>query len=187
MRLRARAVSSCLITLAAAATLGSTLVAPASAVTTAPSTGAPALRTASASAAVGAEDRASRAAARAALMRAAAVRLGKSKVGHAQYVAGGSGPHSFDCSGFTSWVWRRSGKAIPRSSYGQYSGLKKISRSQARPGDLVFFFGLGSHHVGLYIGGGKMVHAANPERDVLISNIDGPWYRERLSGFRRVV
>jgi hypothetical protein len=73
-------------------------------------------------------------------------------------------------------VWRRSGKAIPRSSYGQYSGLKKISRSQARPGDLVFFFGLGAHHVGLYIGGGRMVHAANPARDVLISNIDGPWY-----------
>jgi cell wall-associated NlpC family hydrolase len=59
--------------------------------------------------------------------------------------------------------------------------------SEIQPGDLVFYFGGGAHHVGMYIGGGKMVHAANPTDDVEISDFLGPWYRERFSGVGRVI
>ncbi len=130
---------------------------------------------------------ASRYAARAALMRAKAATIGKKKAYHASYVAGASGPNSFDCSGFTSWVWRQAGHSIPRTSYGQFAALKRISKAQAKPGDLVFFFRGGVHHVGLYLGHGRMVHAANPRSDVLISSISGAWYGQHFSGFRRVV
>jgi cell wall-associated NlpC family hydrolase len=130
---------------------------------------------------------ASRYAARAAMMRASAATIGKKKAYRASYVAGAAGPNAFDCSGFTSWVWKQAGHSIPRTSYGQYAALKHISRSAAKPGDLVFFFRGGVHHVGLYLGHGRMVHAANPRSDVLISSIDGPWYGEHFSGFRRVV
>jgi cell wall-associated NlpC family hydrolase len=61
-----------------------------------------------------------------------------------------------------------------------------VPLSDARPGDLVFYFGRGAHHVGLYIGNGKMVHAANPRSGVRIDNVLGPWYAQRFSGIGRV-
>ena len=185
MRRRTRSVVAG--ALATAGLLTVTLVAPVAA-TAAPAAG---VRGASISAEdtsrAAAASRASRQASAAAAMRAKAVAIGKRKAGRASYAAGHAGPNAFDCSGFTSWVWKQAGRTIPRSSFGQYAGLKKISRSQARAGDLVFFFGGGSHHVGLYLGNGRMVHAANTRLDVLVSHIDGPWYSSRLSGFRRVV
>ena len=51
----------------------------------------------------------------------------------------------------------------------------------------MFYFGRGTHHVGMYIGSGKMVHAANPRTGVVVSNILGPWYSSRFSGIGRVV
>ena len=112
--------------------------------------------------------------------------VAKRKAGRASYVAGATGPNAFDCSGFSSWAWRQAGKSIPRTSYAQFAALRKISRSQARAGDLVFFFGRGAHHVGVYLGNGRMVHAANPRSDVNVVSIDSSWYSSRLSGFRRV-
>jgi cell wall-associated NlpC family hydrolase len=52
---------------------------------------------------------------------------------------------------------------------------------------LVFYFGSGAHHVGLYIGNGKMVHAANPSSGVLVTSVMGPWYNSRFSGIGRVI
>lgn len=126
-----------------------------------------------------------RAVARAAALRKSAVSIGLSRKGMA-YSAGSSGPRAFDCSGFTSWVWRQAGRPIARTSWDQYGSLPRISRSAARPGDLVFFFGRGAHHVGLYIGDNKMIHAANYGTGVTISSLDENWYASRLSGFRRV-
>ncbi len=67
---------------------------------------------------------------------------------------------AFDCSGLTSWAWAQAGVSLPRNSRAQYASTTHISPSDAQPGDLIFFYNPISH-VGLYIGGGVMVDAAN--------------------------
>ena len=104
-----------------------------------------------------------------------------------RYVAAASGPSAFDCSGLTMTAWRQAGVSLPHYSRSQYSTTRRVPLSQAQPGDLVFYFGSGAHHVGLYIGNGKMVHAANPSSGVLVSDVMGPWYNSRFSGIGRVV
>lgn len=117
---------------------------------------------------------------------AAAVSYALSQVGD-RYVAAAAGPDAFDCSGLTMSAWRQAGVSLPHYSYSQYSTTRRVSLSEAQPGDLVFYFGGGVHHVGLYIGSGKMVHAANPSSGVLVSDILGPWYKNYFSGIGRVV
>lgn len=117
---------------------------------------------------------------------AAAVRYALAQVGD-RYVAAASGPSAFDCSGLTMTAWRQAGVSLPHYSYSQYSNTRRIPLSEARPGDLVFFFGSGVHHVGMYIGNGKMVHAANPGAGVRIDAVLGPWYNRYFSGAGRVV
>ena len=121
-----------------------------------------------------------------AAMRTKAVSIALSRQGMS-YSAGSAGPTQFDCSGFTSYVWRTAGKTIERTSWDQFATLKPVSRAKAKPGDLVFFFGNGAHHAAFYLGHGKMIHAANYGSGVIISNVDDPWYGERISGFRSVV
>lgn len=116
----------------------------------------------------------------------AAVRYGLSQVGD-RYVAAAAGPSSFDCSGLTMSAWRQGGVSLPHYSYSQYQKANKIPLSQAQPGDLVFYFGGSVHHVGLYIGNGKMVHAANPRDGVVVTNVLGPWYAQHFTGIGRVV
>lgn len=117
---------------------------------------------------------------------AKAVQYALAQVGD-RYVAAAAGPSAFDCSGLTMTAWRQAGVSLPHYSRSQYSVTRRIPLSQAQPGDLVFYFGNGARHVGLYIGNGKMVHAANPRSGVLVSNILGPWYSSRFSGIGRVV
>jgi peptidoglycan DL-endopeptidase CwlO len=87
-----------------------------------------------------------------------------SKVGDS-YVWGASGPSSFDCSGLTMRSYAQVGISLPHSSSAQYGSGRHISRSNLMPGDLVFFYSP-IHHVGIYIGGGMIVHAANPGEGV---------------------
>jgi cell wall-associated NlpC family hydrolase len=115
-----------------------------------------------------------------------AVSYALQKVGM-RYVAAASGPTSFDCSGLTMQAWRQAGVSLPHYSRSQFAVSRRVSLSEARPGDLVFYFGRGAHHVGLYIGNGKMVHAANPRSGVRIDSVLGPWYAQRFSGIGRVV
>jgi cell wall-associated NlpC family hydrolase len=76
------------------------------------------------------------------------------------YGYGGIGPHRFDCSGLTRWVYKRVGKTLPHSSSAQVSKAKRIKRSHARRGDLVFFYGYGGvYHVAIYAGHGRVWHA----------------------------
>ena len=117
---------------------------------------------------------------------AAAVSYALSQVGD-RYVAAAAGPDAFDCSGLTLAAWRQAGVSLPHYSYSQFSGTRRITLSEAQPGDLVFFFGGGVHHVGMYIGSGRMVHAANPSSGVLVSEVLGPWYADHFSGVGRVV
>src|SRR5581483_1275403 len=75
-----------------------------------------------------------------------------------RYVYGGTSPRTgFDCSGFVRYVYAHFGLALPHSSYAQYALGRRVARSALRPGDLVFFDGLG--HVGMYIGNGRFIHA----------------------------
>lgn len=71
------------------------------------------------------------------------------------YVWGATGPNSFDCSGFTQWVYRQVGISIPRTSSAQMSAGTKVSVSQARPGDLLWRSG----HIAIYVGGNTYIHA----------------------------
>ena len=117
---------------------------------------------------------------------ARAVRYALSQVGD-RYVAAAAGPNAFDCSGLTMAAWRQAGISLPHYSYSQYSKVRKIPLSQAQPGDLVFYFGGSVHHVGMYIGNGKMVHAANPRSGVIVTDVLGPWYNRYFTGVGRVV
>lgn len=101
------------------------------------------------------------------------------------YSLGATGPGSFDCSGFTSYAFRSAGISLPRTSGAQYAASTKISSSQAKPGDLVFFsYGSGIAHVGIYIGGGKMINAQN--NGVSIDSLSSSFWAQSLVGFGRV-
>jgi cell wall-associated NlpC family hydrolase len=127
------------------------------------------------------------AAARVAHKRVVAVKVAKSKVG-ARYRAGMSGPSRFDCSGLAMYVARAAyGRSLPHFSKAQYAVTKRVSKSQLRPGDLVFFFKRGAHHVGVYIGRGLMVSATNPRHGVKVDAVFSGWYGSRYSGAGRLV
>ncbi len=74
------------------------------------------------------------------------------------YVYGAEGPSAFDCSGLTQYSWRKAGESIPRTSRSQSTFGRAVSKSNLRPGDLVFFYSPVSH-VAMYIGAGYIVHA----------------------------
>ncbi|MFC9056593.1 NlpC/P60 family protein [Streptomyces sp. NPDC057074] len=81
------------------------------------------------------------------------------------YVWGAVGPSSYDCSGLTSAAWAAAGHPIPRTSQAQWQGLTRVGLSSARPGDLIIYYN-DATHVGMYIGGGQMVHAPRPGRNI---------------------
>ncbi|WP_299532439.1 C40 family peptidase [uncultured Streptomyces sp.] len=86
------------------------------------------------------------------------------------YVWGATGPSAYDCSGLTQAAWRAAGVALPRTTYTQINAGTRVSRSQLAPGDLVFFYA-GITHVGLYIGGGQMIHAPRPGAPIRVASI----------------
>ncbi|MBX7269834.1 C40 family peptidase [Micromonospora sp. Llam7] len=96
------------------------------------------------------------------------------------YVWGATGPNSFDCSGLTQYAYRAAGISLTHFTGAQWNEGKAISRSDARPGDLVFFFS-DLHHVGLYLGNNQMVHAARAGKPVNVSSIT----TMPVAGFRR--
>ncbi|MEU6816506.1 C40 family peptidase [Streptomyces sp. NPDC046860] len=87
------------------------------------------------------------------------------------YVWGATGPNAFDCSGLIQAAYRSAGISLPRTTYAQINAGRRVSRSQLRPGDLVFFYS-GISHVGIYVGNGRMIHAPNPSAPVRVAPID---------------
>lgn len=81
------------------------------------------------------------------------------------YVWGATGPSSYDCSGLTQAAWKAAGVDLPRTTWDQVKVGQRIATKDLKPGDLVFFYDDISH-VGMYIGGGKMIHAPHPGADV---------------------
>ena len=107
-----------------------------------------------------------------------------------KYVAGGSSPTTgFDCSGFTSYVYKNFGVSLSRSSKGQINDGVAVSKDELQPGDIVVFNNSGNSaigHVGIYIGGDSFIHAANPRQGVVITSLSSSYYSKRYVGARRV-
>ncbi|MEU6505485.1 NlpC/P60 family protein [Streptomyces sp. NPDC046942] len=101
---------------------------------------------------------------------AAAVAYAYAKLG-SPYVWGAAGPNSFDCSGLVQAAYRSAGISLPRTTYAQIDAGRRVSRSELQPGDLVFFYS-GVSHVGIYVGGGQMIHAPNPSAPVRLAPVD---------------
>lgn len=95
-----------------------------------------------------------------------------SRVSTGQYVWGASGGNSFDCSGLMMYAYRQIGISLPHSSSAQSRLGKAVSIKNLKPGDLLFFYSP-VHHVGLYIGDGKFVHARNTRDDLEVDTISG--------------
>lgn len=102
------------------------------------------------------------------------------------YRWGGSSPaQGFDCSGLVYWAYGRLGLELPHSSYALFGEGRPVARARLRPGDVLFFSGLG--HVGLYVGRGRMVHAPHSGRLVEVVRLAHSHYGSRLVSARRMV
>lgn len=112
-----------------------------------------------------------------------AISTAKQFLGRA-YVWGGSNPTTgFDCSGLVQWSYKQAGVSLPRTASQQYLATQRISASEARVGDLVFFsYGSGVAHVGIYLGNNTMIDAQN--KGVVIESLD--WWNQYLVGFGRI-
>ncbi len=105
------------------------------------------------------------------------------------YRWGGTSPVTgFDCSGLTQYAFRQgAGVSIPRTAAEQYAAAVKVSPTQARKGDLVFFKTRGNRvsHVGVYLGQNKFLHAPRTGKAITTSALDGYWQRTFV-GFGRI-
>lgn len=123
------------------------------------------------------------------LLTEARTHLGK------RYARGSKGPKAFDCSGFSSYVYRQFGYELSASSRSQYEEGESVDRKQLRKGDLVFFKGRstkgGVGHVGIVVdsdenGNFKFIHAATSS-GIIISSCNEPYYAKRYIGSKRII
>ena len=112
-----------------------------------------------------------------------------------RYSRGSKGPKAFDCSGFSSYVYRQFGYSLSPSSRDQYNQGENVNRSDLRKGDLVFFKGRstkgGVGHVGIVVnadedGNFTFIHAATSS-GIVISNCNEPYYAKRYIGSKRII
>ncbi len=109
------------------------------------------------------------------------------------YVYGASGPDSFDCSGFTTFVYKQFGIFLERTAWnqGNDSSFARLSREQLSKGDLLFFDTSTStydrYHVGIYIGGGEFIHASSAAGKVRIDTLDSGYYQRTFKWGLRVL
>lgn len=110
------------------------------------------------------------------------------------YVYGSAGPKGFDCSGFTSFIYKQFGFSINRTASTQlnHNGVS-VDRANLQPGDLVFFrdysCAKSASHVGIYIGDGQFIHASSSrsKTGVKISSLSEDWYANRYVGAKRIL
>ena len=109
-----------------------------------------------------------------------------------RYVYGGSSPSGFDCSGFTSYLYRQYGYSLPHTASGQYATCGyKVAKSDLQVGDLVFFTSSGAggsiNHVGLYIGDNRVIHARMSIGQVYINDLSESYYSRNYVGAVRIM
>lgn len=109
----------------------------------------------------------------------AAVRYALTQVGK-PYSYSANPPNSWDCSKLTAAAWAAAGVSLTPVSYVQANEVKRISTTELRPGDLLFYFN-GAHHVAMYIGGEKIVEAASPEHGVWVTTAWNSWSSAHFS------
>jgi cell wall-associated NlpC family hydrolase len=111
-------------------------------------------------------------------------RFAKTFIG-VRYVYGGSTPRTgFDCSGLVAYVYHHFGVSLPHYTVAQFGRGRRVGRWALRPGDLVFFNGLG--HVGIYVGHGRFVHAPHSGTRVRVASLGEGWYSSTYDGARRI-
>ncbi|MFB9832555.1 C40 family peptidase [Actinoallomurus acaciae] len=111
-----------------------------------------------------------------------AVSYAKAQLGK-PYVFGGTGPSGYDCSGLTMMAWRAAGVSLPRVVPDQYNAIRHVAKSDLRPGDLVFFDSLG--HEGIYVGGGRFIHAPHTGTDVQYASMSNSYWVSHFVGAGR--
>ena len=120
----------------------------------------------------------------------AVVAYAKQYLGY-KYVAGGASPSKgFDCSGFTQYIYKHFGINLNRVSRDQSKNGVSVEKANLQQGDILLFRGSSGSaigHVGIYIGGGKFIHAENPSTDVCITSLSSSYYSTRYVGARRVI
>ena len=105
------------------------------------------------------------------------------------YRYGGHSPRGFDCSGLVYYAHLRNGIAIPRTTQDQHRKATPVSLGELSPGDLLFFRESKRKptHVGLYVGGGRFIHASTSQKTVTLSRLSNPYWREHLLGAGRYI
>lgn len=104
------------------------------------------------------------------------------------YVWGAEGPHAFDCSGLTLYVYRKIGIDLPHYTGYQAQFGKLVNRNELMPGDLIFFNTTGYlAHVGMYVGNGKFIHASSGGHRVIISDLSGSYYSSKYAKAKRIL
>lgn len=117
------------------------------------------------------------------------VDVAKNYIGY-NYVSGGASPSTgFDCSGFTKYVYGQCGITLSRTSSAQAINGTAVDKSNLQPGDLLLFHYYGSSsvgHVGIYVGDGQFIHAANAKKGVVYDTINSGYYADNYAGARRL-
>ena len=124
----------------------------------------------------------------------ASVATAEAAAGHASqmvgkpYRYGGSSPAGFDCSGLVLYSFKQAGVALPHNTEQQRKSARLIKVAELRRGDLLFFDqeGKKNSHVGIYLGGGRFVHAPSSGKSVRHDRLDNPYWKKHLSEARRL-
>lgn len=105
-----------------------------------------------------------------------------------KYKSGGTTTSGFDCSGFTTYIFKQFDIELPRTSKSQHSIGQKVAKDELQAGDLVFFntSGKGISHVGIYVGDGKFAHAST-KKGITLSSMSDSYYEKRYVGAKRVL
>lgn len=116
------------------------------------------------------------------------VEYAKTLLGKA-YVYGGVGPNSFDCSGFTKYVYSKFGMNLSHSASAQANIGTTVSKANLQLGDMIFFSQGGSSigHVGIFVGNNSFIHAANPQKGIVITSLSDGYYTKNYKTAKRIL